>query len=72
MDHREEKLITHRTKQANFPHIKSIETFDFAAIPTLNRSRILVFMRGDYLDERRQVILMGNSQEQAKHILPLS
>lgn len=59
MDHREETLIARRTKQAQFPHHnKSIESFDFTAIPTLNKTRILALMRGEYLDERRHVILM--------------
>lgn len=68
MDHREETLIARRTKQAQFPHNKSIESFDFAAIPTLNKTRILALMRGEYLDERRHVILMGNSGTGKTHL----
>jgi len=68
MDYREETLIARRTKQAHFPHIKSLETLDFTMIPTLNKTRILALMRGDYLDERRHVILMGNSGTGKTHL----
>lgn len=68
MDHREETLIARRTKQAQFPHSKSIESFDFTAILTLNKTRILALLRGEYLDERRHVILMGNSGTGKTHL----
>lgn len=68
MNHREETLIARRTKQAQFPHSKSIESFDFTAIATLNRARVLALMRGEYLDERRHVILMGNSGTGKTHL----
>jgi len=68
MDHREESLIIRRTKQARFPHTKSLETFDFSAIPSLNKSRILALARGEYIDERRHVILMGNSGTGKTHL----
>ncbi|NLP42032.1 MAG: ATP-binding protein [Veillonellaceae bacterium] len=68
LDHREETLIARRTKQAHFPQSKSIETFDFSAIPSLNKTKILALMRGDYLDERRHIILMGNSGTGKTHL----
>ena len=68
IDHREETLIARRMKQAHFPHIKSLETFDFTAIQSLNKTRILALMRGEYLDERRHVILMGNSGTGKTHL----
>lgn len=68
MDHREETLIIRRTKQARFPHIKGLETFDFSAIPSLNKNRILALTRGEYLDERRHIILMGNSGTGKTHL----
>lgn len=68
MDHREENMITRRTKQARFSQAKSLETFDFSAIPCLNKTRILALARGEYLDERRHVILMGNSGTGKTHL----
>ena len=68
LDHREETLIARRTKQARFPHGKSLESFDFTLIPSVNKTRILALTRGDYLDERRHVIFMGNSGTGKTHL----
>lgn len=68
LDHREETLIARRTKQARFPHGKSLEAFDFTLIPSVNKTRILALTRGDYLDERRHVIFMGNSGTGKTHL----
>lgn len=67
-DRREELTVARRIKQAGFPQLKSLETFDFTMIPGLNKSRILALARGEYLDEKRHVILMGNSGTGKTHL----
>lgn len=67
-DQREENTVARRIKQAGFPQVKSLETFDFTMIPSLNKARILSLARGEYLDEKRHVILMGNSGTGKTHL----
>lgn len=68
MDHREETLIARRTKQANFPQLKSLESFDFSTLPSLNKNKILTLSRGEYLEDKQHVILMGNSGTGKTHL----
>ena len=68
LQQREENTITRCIKQAKFPQTKSMETFDFSMVPTLNKGRILSLTRGEYLDERRHVILMGNAGTGKTHL----
>ena len=68
LDHREETIIARRIKQGKFPQLKSLETFDFSVVPNLNKTKILALARGDYLNEKRHVILMGNSGTGKSHL----
>ena len=68
LDHREETLIARRIKQAKFPQVKSLETFDFTSMANLNKTKILALARGDYLNDKRHVILMGNSGTGKTHL----
>lgn len=68
LDHREETLIARRIKQAKFPQVKSLETFDFTSMANLNKTKILALARGDYLNDKRHVLLMGNSGTGKTHL----
>jgi DNA replication protein DnaC len=57
-----------RIKEARFPLIKPLELFDFDATPTLDRRLIHALVAGDYLDERRNVILLGKSGTGKTHL----
>jgi len=57
---REKRSAVRRLKDARFPNTKTLEDFDFAAQPSLNRVLISELMRGEYLDRRECVILVGN------------
>src|ERR1700675_575327 len=46
---------------AHFPAVKSFDTFDFAAIPSLNKPLVLELARCEYLIARDNVIALGNS-----------
>ena len=58
---RERRLVERRIKQAGFPVVKQLESFDFKAIPGLNKMLVLDLARGDYIDRRENVILLGPS-----------
>ena len=53
---------------ARFPVIKSLDQFDFTALPTLNKARVLDLAQGSYLDKRENLILMGNSGTGKTHL----
>jgi len=56
---RETKAIDRRLRQAGFPVPKDLDGFDFAAVPTLNRKRVLDLARGDFLAKRENIVLVG-------------
>ena len=60
---RERRLVERRIRQAGFPVVKQLESFDFKAIPSLNKMLVLDLARGDYIDRRENVILLGPSGE---------
>ncbi len=58
---RERKAAERRLKTAQFPHHKAFEAFDFVAQPTVNKPLVLELLKGDYLDRRENILLVGNS-----------
>lgn len=65
---RERRMVERRIKQARFPAIKSLDAFDFKAIPSLNKMLVLELARCDYLERRENVIALGNSGTGKTHI----
>ena len=65
---RERRLVERRIKQARFPVVKQLESFDFKAIPGLNKMLVLDLARGDYIDRRENAILLGPSGVGKTHI----
>ena len=57
---REKRSTERRLKAAQFPQHKTLEDFDFAAQPSLNRVLISELLRGEYIDRREVIILIGN------------
>ncbi|MCW2279525.1 IS21-like element helper ATPase IstB [Heliophilum fasciatum] len=68
MDQRDENALARRIKQARFPQIKGLDTFDFSHPTTISKSRILTLAQGDYLAEKRHVLFMGNSGTGKTHL----
>ena len=65
---RERRLVERRIKQARFPAVKQLESFDFKAIPSLNKMLILDLARSEYVSRRENVILLGPSGVGKTHI----
>ena len=57
-----------RIRQARFPAVKSLDGFDFAAIPSLNKMLVLELARCEYVERRENVIALGNSGTGKTHI----
>jgi DNA replication protein DnaC len=57
---REQNRIQRRVKAAHFPILKEMAEFDFSALPSLNKARILDLARGEYITKHETLIFMGN------------
>ena len=65
---RERRLVERRIKVARFPAVKSLDSFQFTAIPSLNKSLVLELARCAYVEGRENIIALGNSGTGKTHI----
>lgn len=65
---REGRMVERRIRAARFPAVKSLDSFDFPAIPSLNKALVLDLARGDYVGRRENVIALGNSGTGKTHV----
>jgi DNA replication protein DnaC len=65
---REGRMIERRIKLAKFPAIKSLDSFKFKAIPSLNKMQVLDLARCEYIDRRENIIALGPSGTGKTHI----
>jgi DNA replication protein DnaC len=65
---RERRTIERRIKAARFPAVKSLDTFDFTAIPSLNKMLVLELARCEFILRRENVIALGNSGTGKSHV----
>jgi DNA replication protein DnaC len=65
---RERRMVERRIRAARFPTVKSLDSFDFAAIPSLNKALVLELARCEYVERRENVIALGNSGTGKTHI----
>ncbi len=65
---RERRTIERRIRAARFPAVKSLDTFDFTAIPNLNKMLVLELARGEFILRRENVIALGNSGTGKSHV----
>ena len=65
---RERRMIERRIREARFPAVKSLDSFDFTAIPALNKMLVLELARGAYVEQRENVIALGPSGTGKTHV----
>ena len=65
---RERRLVERRIRAAHFPAVKSLDTFDFTAIPSLNKMLVLDLARCDYINAHDNIIALGNSGTGKTHV----
>jgi DNA replication protein DnaC len=65
---RERRMVERRIRAAHFPEVKSFDTFDFTAIPSLNKPLALELARCEYVVARDNVIALGNSGTGKTHV----
>jgi len=65
---RERRMVERRIKSAKFPAVKSLDSFDFKAIPSLNKMMVLDLARCDWIERRENVIALGPSGTGKTHV----
>jgi len=65
---RERRMVERRIREAKFPTVKSLDSFDFQALPSINKTRIRELARCEYVARRENVIALGNSGTGKTHI----
>jgi DNA replication protein DnaC len=65
---RERRAAERRVKNARFPVIKTLDTFDFKRLPSINETLLRELMTGEYLDRHENVLLVGNSGTGKTHL----
>ncbi len=58
---RERRMVERRIKSAKFPAVKSLDSFDFNAIPALNKMMVLELARCEWIERQENVIALGPS-----------
>lgn len=56
---RRERRIQRRVQEARFPILKTIDTFDFTAQPTLDRDAVLDLFQCSFVEQAGNVVLVG-------------
>src|SRR4051794_21446659 len=65
---RERRMVERRIKEARLPTVKSLDSFDFTAIPALKKTLRLELARCECIARREDVIAVGNSGTGKRHI----
>jgi DNA replication protein DnaC len=65
---RERRSAERRVKNARFPVIKTLDTFDFQAQPSIKQKLVRERMVGQYADRQENVLFVGNSGTGKTHL----
>ena len=65
---REKKGAERRVREAGFPVLKTLDGFDFTAIPSLNKRLVMELARGEYIRKHENVLAVGNSGTGKTHL----
>ena len=68
IDHHQ-SMVQRRIRAARFPAVKSLDNFDFPAIPSVNKALVMELARCEYIQRRDNVIGSGN---QSRSVRPAS
>lgn len=65
---REQKGTRRRIHAARFPAAKSLDDFEFAAVPALNQKQVVELARCEWIEKRENVILLGHPGTGKTHL----
>ena len=57
-----------RIRAAGFPVAKDFDTFDFTAVPSLSKPKVLELARGDWIEQRTNTCLIGSPGTGKTHL----
>jgi DNA replication protein DnaC len=65
---RASNAVTARIRAADFPVAKDFDTFDFSAVPSLSKPKVLELARGEWIEQRANVCLVGSPGTGKTHL----
>jgi len=65
---REQRAAERRLKSASFPVVKTLDSFRFDAQPSINQPLVRELAHGEFVKERENVLLIGNSGTGKTHL----
>jgi len=65
---REQRAAERRLKSARFPVVKTLDSFRFEAQPSINQPLVRELAHGEFIKERENVLLIGNSGTGKTHL----
>jgi len=65
---REQRAAERRIKAAKFPVLKTLDTFDFKAQPSVNEALVRELLRGEYIAHKENLLLVGNPGTGKTHL----
>jgi DNA replication protein DnaC len=68
MESRRQHRLTSRLAQARFPATKTLDSFDFTALPQLPKPKVLALAEGSFIRGRENVICLGNPGTGKTHL----
>jgi len=65
---RERRAAERRLKAARFPAAKTLDEFDFTAQPSINKPLVLELAKGNWIDKRENLLIVGASGTGKTHL----
>ena len=59
LDQRDINRRKRRVQEARFPVLRTLDEFDFSALPSLNPNQVLELARGEYISRKENIALIG-------------
>lgn len=68
VSNRHNRSVQQRIKKARFPTLKTLDSFDFDAVPALNQRAVCELATSDYIERHENIIALGNSGTGKTHV----
>jgi len=65
---RDENTQKRLIAQARFPYLRTLDQFNFSAIPSVNKAMVLELTKGEYLAKKENAVLVGNTGTGKTHV----
>lgn len=68
VDARMENQRKQRIKRAKFKQLKTLDTYEFASVPMLNKPQVLALTQGEYIQRKENIFFIGNPGTGKTHL----